>query len=148
MTSYYFVNRAGSASSQPQPLIAGNCGFAILDRRIHGRYSKHGSGTRLSLEELNMDFIEEYKKSHTHPMNHLTHAFGIPMILVSLPTFFFRWKWALALFTIGWILQFIGHFFEGKPPAFFKNPLFLLAGAAWWFRKIAGLEKPDSAKKD
>mgnify|MGYP006198799097 CR=1 FL=1 len=39
-----------------------------------------------------------------------------------------------ALFIIGWILQFIGHYFEGKKPAFvddliglFVGPLFIIA---------------------
>ena len=41
------------------------------------------------------------------------------MIVVSLPLFFFDWRWALALFIIGWILQFVGHAIEGNQPAFF-----------------------------
>lgn len=83
-----------------------------------------------------MNFIEEYKKSHTHPLNHATHAIGIPMIVASLPLFFFHPLLALTLFIVGWIFQFIGHAIEGKPPAFFKNPLFLIIGPIWWFKKI------------
>ena len=30
-------------------------------------------------------FIENYKAKHRHPLNRLTHSFGIPMIVVSLP---------------------------------------------------------------
>ncbi len=39
----------------------------------------------------------------------------------------------LALFVVGWIFQFVGHFFEGKPPEFFKDPRFLLVGLRWWY---------------
>ncbi len=88
-----------------------------------------------------MSFIEEYKKTHTHPMNKATHAVGIPMIVISLPLFFFQWKLALTLFIVGWILQFIGHAFEGKAPAFFKNPIYLLIGPIWWVKKVFGLTK-------
>ncbi|MCB1049595.1 MAG: DUF962 domain-containing protein [Acidobacteria bacterium] len=34
----------------------------------------------------------------------------------------------VGLFLLGWVLQFIGHFYEGKKPAFLKNALHLLAG--------------------
>ncbi|SMF63146.1 Mpo1-like protein [Pseudobacteriovorax antillogorgiicola] len=97
---------------------------------------------RLDDEGKKMSFIEEYKKSHTHPINHATHAIGIPMIVVSLPLFFYNWQLAIALFVVGWVFQFIGHYFEGQPPAFFKNPAFLIVGPIWWLRKILGLEKP------
>jgi len=90
------------------------------------------------------ELIQNYKESHTHPINHLTHFFGIPMIVVSLPFFFFNWKWGLGLFVGGWMLQFLGHIFEGKPPAFFKNPKFLLIGPLWWFKKVLGLERKES----
>jgi uncharacterized membrane protein YGL010W len=30
------------------------------------------------------DWIEEYAESHHHPMNRLTHTFGIPMIALSI----------------------------------------------------------------
>ncbi len=83
-----------------------------------------------------MNTLEEYKASHTHPMNHLTHAIGIPMIVVSLPLAFFHWPTALGLFIGGWILQFIGHAFEGKPPVFLKNPGALLIAPIWWAKKI------------
>lgn len=82
------------------------------------------------------NFLKTYKKSHTHPFNHTTHAVGIPMIVISLVLFFFNWKVALILFTLGWTLQFLGHWVEGKPPAFFKNPTYLIIGPIWWVKKI------------
>jgi len=88
--------------------------------------------------EQKLSFIEQYKRDHTHPMNKLTHAIGIPMIVVSLPLFFFSWQWALGLFVVGWIFQFIGHFFEGNPPSFLKNPIFLLVGPIWIAKRFVG----------
>jgi uncharacterized membrane protein YGL010W len=83
-------------------------------------------------------FIENYKAKHTHPLNKLTHSVGIPMIVVSIPLFFFNWRWALTLFIFGWILQFVGHAIEGNQPAFFQNPFYLLVGPWWIVRRVAG----------
>ena len=73
--------------------------------------------------QMSESFIDNYKTKHRHPLNKLTHTIGIPMIVVALPLFFFNWRWALALFVLGWILQFVGHAIEGNQPAFFKNRL-------------------------
>ena len=89
-------------------------------------------------------WIAEYAKSHQHPVNQLTHLFGIPMIAVSLPLMLVSifvvglWPWAIGLFIAGWILQFVGHAFEGKPPEFFKDWRFLFVGLRWWSAKILG----------
>ena len=91
------------------------------------------------------EWIEEYSHSHEHPMNRLTHSIGIPMIVVSvllIPACLFingLWRIALALFAIGWVLQFVGHYFEGKPPEFFKDWRFLFVGLRWWLKKVVGL---------
>lgn len=82
-------------------------------------------------------FIENYKAKHQHPLNKLMHSVGIPLIVISLPWFFFNWRWALTLFVIGWILQFVGHFIEGNQPAFFRNPVYLLVGPWWLLRRLA-----------
>ncbi|HLM54937.1 MAG TPA: DUF962 domain-containing protein [Pyrinomonadaceae bacterium] len=83
-------------------------------------------------------FIENYKEKHQHPLNRLTHTFGIPMIVVSLPLFFFDWRWALGLFVAGWALQFLGHAIEGNSPAFFRNPVYLVVGPLWLARRALG----------
>ncbi len=41
------------------------------------------------------------------------------------------WLWALVLFVLAWIGQFIGHHIEGKRPSFFKDLQFLLIGPLW-----------------
>ncbi len=87
-----------------------------------------------------MGFLETYRAKHQHPTNRLLHSFGIPIIIVSLPLFFWDWRWGLGLFVVGWILQFIGHAVEGNSPAFFSNPLQLLVGPIFIVRKYLGLE--------
>jgi uncharacterized membrane protein YGL010W len=38
------------------------------------------------------------------------------------------WQAGLGLFFIGWVLQFIGHYFEGRKPAFVDDLVGLLVG--------------------
>src|ERR1700737_3547013 len=89
-------------------------------------------------------WIAEYSESHQHPLNRLTHTFGIPIIMLSLPLLVagIVWHWMLwvgiALFLGGWTLQFIGHAIEGKPPEFLKDWRFLLVGSRWWLAKMRG----------
>lgn len=80
-------------------------------------------------------WIKNYQASHTHPVNRALHLVGIPLIVLSLGLFFFHWKLALALFILGWIFQFIGHWVEGKPPAFVSHPIYLMIGPLWWLKK-------------
>lgn len=92
----------------------------------------------------NEEWITEYASGHQHPVNRACHTVGIPMIAVSialaLAAIFVAglWKWALALFVVGWVFQFIGHFYEKKPPEFFKDWRFLFVGLRWWFAKMRG----------
>ena len=93
--------------------------------------------------------IENYKFRHQHPLNKLCHLVGIPLIMFAVPGFFFSWRWALAVFVGGWILQFVGHAVEGNQPAFFQNPIYFLIGPWWFVRRIAkvvGLLKPSTSK--
>ena len=90
------------------------------------------------------DWIDEYARSHHHPVNRVCHTLGIPLVAVSIPLFavlFFRpafWPIPVALFAIGWIFQFAGHFAEGKPPEFFRDRRFLFVGLRWWLAKVRG----------
>ena len=89
-------------------------------------------------------WIAKYERSHQHPVNRACHTLGIPTILISLALFaagFIRhrlWWAAFSLFVLGWLLQFIGHAFEGKPPEFFQDWRFLLVGVRWWWAKMSG----------
>ncbi len=84
----------------------------------------------------NPSFLETYREKHQNPVNKILHTAGIPMIVVSLVVVFFNWRLGLALFVLGWILQFVGHLFEGKTPAFFSNPVHLVVGPIWWVKKL------------
>lgn len=37
-------------------------------------------------------------------------------------------SWAIGLFVVGWLFQFIGHYFEGKKPAFVDDIMGLAVG--------------------
>ena len=90
------------------------------------------------------DWICEYSQSHQNPVNRACHTVGIPMIAASLPLFAVAavrrsgWTLPTTLFTVGWVFQFVGHAFEGKPPEFFKDPRFLFVGLRWWAAKMRG----------
>jgi uncharacterized membrane protein YGL010W len=92
----------------------------------------------------NEQWIAQYAGSHQHPVNRVCHTLGIPAILVSLALFLGSifmhrlWLYALALFLVGWTLQFIGHGFERKEPEFFHDWRFLFVGVRWWWAKIHG----------
>jgi uncharacterized membrane protein YGL010W len=99
---------------------------------------------------MQASFMENYKAKHQHPLNRLMHSVGIPMIVISLPLFFFSWRLALALFVVGWILQFVGHAIEGNSPAFFRNPVYLIIGPLWLVRRglqLIGLGRPQAPKQ-
>ena len=86
------------------------------------------------------DRIARYEESHKDPVNRVFHTFGIPMIALSIPLLLiapFRrgcWKIAVGLFLTGWVFQFVGHAFEGRPPEFFKDWRFLFVGLRWWLK--------------
>ena len=46
------------------------------------------------------------------------------------------WLTALAVFTVGWIGQFVGHHVEGRRPSFFRDLRFLLIGPLWVLAKL------------
>ncbi len=89
-------------------------------------------------------WIDEYSQAHQHPVNRACHTFGIPLVALSIicAILSFIWSslWSLTalLFVLGWILQFVGHAFEGKPPEFFKDWRFLFVGLQWWWAKLRG----------
>jgi uncharacterized membrane protein YGL010W len=91
------------------------------------------------------EWVAQYAASHQHPVNRMLHTIGIPLIVVSIvvaavsliaaPSLL---PYTGVLFLVGWILQFVGHAFEGKPPEFFKDWRFLFVGLRWWLAKISG----------
>src|SRR5579864_7189636 len=89
-------------------------------------------------------WIAQYSRSHQHPVNLVCHTFGIPTILLSIAVFVLAlflhqlWLLGLTLFALGWLLQIVGHIFEGKPPEFLRDWRFLFVGVRWWWAKMKG----------
>ncbi|HXW96313.1 MAG TPA: DUF962 domain-containing protein [Gemmatimonadales bacterium] len=99
----------------------------------------------MQLGNRSMDeWVAQYAQSHQHPFNRFCHTLGIPLIAISIIVLLVSivvpglWRIGLALFVVGWIFQFVGHFVEGKPPEFFKDWRFLFVGLRWWVAKIRG----------
>jgi uncharacterized membrane protein YGL010W len=82
--------------------------------------------------------IEKYKQDHQHPVNKALHSVGIPMIVVSLVVVPFNPLLGAAMFVFGWILQFVGHAFEGKMPTFMRDPRAFLIAPIWYVKKVFG----------
>ena len=56
--------------------------------------------------------------------------------------------WGIGLFVVGWVAQFIGHYYEGRKPAFVDDivglligPLFVVAEAAFGFGLCKSLQE-------
>jgi uncharacterized membrane protein YGL010W len=91
-------------------------------------------------------YMKEYGEGHRQVGTRVTHMFGIPLIVASLPLAPFNPLLAGGMFVGGWILQFIGHYvFEKNDPKFFGDPLNLLIGVVWaaveWAR-LVGIKIP------
>lgn len=84
------------------------------------------------------DYLAKYREDHQHPVNKALHQVGIPMIVASLVVLPFNPLLAAAMFVLGWIVQFVGHAFEGKAPSFLSDPRFLLIGPLWFWKKLTG----------
>jgi uncharacterized membrane protein YGL010W len=89
------------------------------------------------------DWIAEYSLAHQHPVNRACHSIGIPMItlavLASPLVFVPSWRLVpVALFVVGWVVQFVGHAYERKPPEFMKDWRFFFVGVRWWLAKLQG----------
>jgi hypothetical protein len=127
------------------------------ERHRHGAYRltpdwriEYDVGIATRTREVSMSspsadpWVTRYAASHQHPINRACHTIGIPLIVVSLvmlavsPWIAALWKLAAAVFVTGWIFQFVGHYFEGKPPEFFHDWRFLVVGLRWWVAKMRG----------
>jgi uncharacterized membrane protein YGL010W len=69
-------------------------------------------------------------------------ALAIPLAAGSLGSWL---GWGLGVFVVGWVLQFVGHYYEGRKPAFVDDLVGLLVGpmfvvAEWLFAAGWGRE--------
>jgi len=58
-------------------------------------------------------------------VNALLFALGVPLAAGSTASWL---GWGLGSFAVGWVLQFVGHYYEGKKPAFVDDIVGLLIG--------------------
>jgi uncharacterized membrane protein YGL010W len=87
------------------------------------------------LNEEWQGLIRDYKDYHSNPICEATHLVGIPAIVVSLPLMVVP-PVGGSLFVAGWILQGIGHYFQGNPPKFFGDTRNLFVGVLWWLERV------------
>lgn len=71
-----------------------------------------------------------YLNEHRHPLNRLTHMFGVPLLIVSAALALRTASWTLFVggWTVGWAIQILGHRIEGNRPALLKRPISWLMG--------------------
>ena len=83
------------------------------------------------------DLMHKYEDGHSDPRNQLCHKVGIPLIAASFPVgaTIVGLPLAATMFSVGWGVQFVGHYFEGKKPAFVDDKRNFLVGLLWWMKK-------------
>ncbi len=81
--------------------------------------------------------MKNYELDHQDLRNQACHRVGIPLIAASFPVGAtgVGLPLAAAMFSTGWTFQFVGHFFEGKKPAFVDDKRNLVVGLLWWMKK-------------
>jgi uncharacterized membrane protein YGL010W len=105
----------------------------------------------LSRMKLNADWtrlMKTYESDHSDPRNQACHRVGIPLIAASFPVgaTVVGLPLAASMFTVGWGFQFVGHWFEQKPPSFVNDKRNFLVGLLWWLKKMgAKVELQDAA---
>jgi uncharacterized membrane protein YGL010W len=89
-----------------------------------------------------------YEEQHQDARNQACHKVGIPLIAASLPVgaTVVGLPLAAGMFTVGWAFQLIGHWFEGKPPAFVSDKRQTIVGLLWWMKKVGALDVAFAAK--
>ncbi|MCA9641453.1 MAG: DUF962 domain-containing protein [Polyangiaceae bacterium] len=82
--------------------------------------------------------MDSYRDDHQNETNQFCHTIGIPMIAASFPVgaTVVGLPLAASMFTVGWGFQFVGHYFEGKPPSFVSDKRSLVIGLLWWAKKV------------
>ena len=84
-------------------------------------------------------FYWYWKRSHRLALG-LLAVFAV----LGLLTNFLYWRlgarelawWAVGVFVVAWIGQFIGHQYEGRRPSFLTDLSYLLIGPAWMMAKL------------
>ena len=98
-----------------------------------------------------IDHLAQYAAYHRDPRNIHTHFVGVPMIMLAVVVLLSRPAWqmgdlpmspallaaqttalwlasGIGLFVVGWVIQFVGHYYEGRKPAFVDDLVGLVVG--------------------
>jgi len=89
------------------------------------------SGTGLNLAVLAIIATSVYYLSLGREVRAAAGIAIAGMIVLYLIAAYVSWPFAIGVFVVGWIFQFVGHGYEGKSPAFLTNLLHLLVGPLW-----------------
>ena len=58
--------------------------------------------------------LQGWRLRHQLPFNFYVHLVGIPLAVVGVALLFWDWRWGLAAFVLGYLLQWVGHLAEGN----------------------------------
>ena len=62
--------------------------------------------------------LKHWRERHQHPVNFAIHLIGIPLTVLGVVLLFTldweQWYWGVGAFLVGYLLQYIGHLFEGN----------------------------------
>lgn len=88
------------------------------------------------------ELLEAYDQDHQHPLNRALHMLGITLIGSSVALLLFAPVAAGLLGVLGWAAQLLGHYIEGKPPSFTRDPRYMAVGAVWYWRQVTSFVRP------
>lgn len=118
-------------------------GVVGLERRWRDKHPEVAPGWKARWDHA----AAFYSETHQHDTNRLLHRVGIPLIvggaavlLIARPYRPF-WSIGAASFTVGWAMNFVGHAYEGKRPAFADDPLSFIAGPVWDLQQARRTQK-------
>jgi hypothetical protein len=58
--------------------------------------------------------LQGWRLRHQLPFNFWVHLIGIPLAVTGVALLFWDWRWGLAAFVLGYLLQWVGHLAEGN----------------------------------
>jgi uncharacterized membrane protein YGL010W len=90
-----------------------------------------GANPNLNLAALAIVAAAAYYLSLGRAVRAAAYVAILGMIVLYLIAAYVSWPLAIAAFVVGWIFQFVGHWYEGKSPAFLTNLQHLLVGPLW-----------------
>jgi uncharacterized membrane protein YGL010W len=107
--------------------------------------------TKMSTLKVHLD---HYKSQHRTLGCKILHLIGIPVLVLSIPMFLVNRRRSAALFSLGWICQFVGHYcFERNKPVLLsemRNPLTIVAALIYvwdgWRTVFRGCSLTDEDK--